>query len=107
MALLTMQEYLEKKKKDDELQHAISYVEYMRQNEIAPVKLTNKPSEITAPSLSDKKDKDEGLLDFFQKGAFEDGYQFGDVTKSILGTTGDAVVGVAKGIGSLGEGIVD
>ena len=107
MALLTMQEYLEKKKKDDELQHAISYVEYMRQNEIAPVKLQNKPSEITAPSLSDEKDKDEGLLDFFQKGAFEDGYQFGDVTKSILGTTGDAVVGVAKGIGSLGEGIVD
>ena len=50
---------------------------------------------------------DEGKLDFFQKGAFEDGYQFGDVTKSILGTAGDAGVGVVKGAAGMVEGISD
>jgi hypothetical protein len=32
-----------------------------------------------------KKEEEEKKLDFFQKGAFEDGYQFGDLTKTILG----------------------
>ena len=49
----------------------------------------------------------ESRLDFFQKGAFEDGYQFGDVTKSILGTVGDVGLGAVKGFASLGEGLGD
>jgi len=51
--------------------------------------------------------KDEGKLDFFQKGAFDDGYQFGDITKSILGTAGDAGVGVVKGAAGMVEGVKD
>ena len=46
-------------------------------------------------------------LDFFQKGAFEDGYQFGDVTKAILGTGGDAAVGAAKGFVGVAESVAD
>lgn len=73
------------------------------------------------------KQEDTGLLDFFQAGAlgdidlgkkFRDGYQFGDVLKTvghvggqvgkaILGTAGDVGLGVAKGFASTAEGIAD
>ena len=52
-------------------------------------------------------EEDDSKLDFFQKGLFEDGYQAGDITKTILGTAGDAALGVVKGVGSLVEGVVD
>lgn len=52
--------------------------------------------------------KDEGGLDFFQaSGDFDDGYNPGDVVKTILGTAGDAGLNVAKGVGSLVEGVAD
>lgn len=51
--------------------------------------------------------EDDSRLDFFQKGAFDDGYQFGDVSKSILGTLGDAGLGIVKGFGGVAEGIAD
>lgn len=58
-----------------------------------------------------KKEEDiapvKGGLDFFQKGAFEDGYQIGDVTKAILGTTADIGAGVVKGAAKLAGGIAD
>ena len=54
-----------------------------------------------------KFEPEEKKLDFFQKGAFSDGYQFGDITRSILGTAGDASVGVVKGGAGLVEGVKD
>lgn len=54
-----------------------------------------------------KSTKDKGGLDFFQKGAFEDGYQAGDVTKTVLGTVGDAGVNALKGLLGLSEGVAD
>ena len=51
--------------------------------------------------------KNNSKKTLFQKGSFDDGYQFGDVTKAILGTTADAGVGILKGAGRLVEGIVD
>ena len=53
------------------------------------------------------QEEDESLLDFFQKGAFKDGYQFGDVTKSILGTAGDVGLDLVKGAANVGEGVAD
>ena len=44
---------------------------------------------------------------FFKAGAFSDGYQFGDVIKTILGTGGDISVNAVKGAGSLVEGVTD
>lgn len=44
---------------------------------------------------------------WFEKGAFSDGYDFGDVTKSILGTAADIGLGAAKGVGGLLEGVND
>ena len=39
--------------------------------------------------------------------AFDDGYQFGDITKTVGGTIGDVGLGVVKGIANVGEGIGD
>ena len=51
---------------------------HRQEDDIAPV--------MTVGTLS-KKEEDN--IDFFQNGAFDDGYQFGDVSKAILGTVGD------------------
>lgn len=55
----------------------------------------------------EESNKIENNNTFFKKGAFDDGYQFGDVTKTAASTVGDAAVGVGKGIFRLGEGIGD
>ena len=44
---------------------------------------------------------------YFKGGALSDGYEFGDITKSILGTAGDAGIGIVKGVGRMAEGLVD
>lgn len=43
----------------------------------------------------------------FQPGAFHDGYQFGDVTKTLLGTGADVVEDLQNGVIGIGEGVVD
>lgn len=64
-------------------------------------------------AVADKKaydatKKDDLLgMDFGQKGAFTDGYQAGDVTKTILGTLGDALTDLVKAPIRMGEGIGD
>ena len=74
-----LNEQLKKKKKDEE-------------DDIAPVVTT-------------KKDEDERT--WFQKGAFEDGYQFGDVTKTILGSLTDVKENLVTGVVGMGEKVVD
>lgn len=55
----------------------------------------------------EKEDNDSGL-DFFQKSRlFDDGYDFGDITKTILGTAGDVAVNAGKGLVRMGEGVAD
>ena len=44
---------------------------------------------------------------WFKGGALSDGYEFGDITKTILGTAGDAGIGIVKGAGRMVEGIAD
>lgn len=80
---------LEKRKKKKEEEEETSLVE-----DIAPVR-------------SDRGKADLFGLDLVQKGAFDDGYQFGDVSKAILGTAGDLGLEIVKGVGGLAEGIVD
>ena len=97
-------EFTKKKKKQSSA--GLSFEEYTESllgidiEDIAPIRTT------TAPKSTTQK-KDDEKLDFFQKGAFKDGYQFGDLTKASLGTGGDFALGIAKGVGSLGEGLSD
>lgn len=54
-----------------------------------------------------KDDKEDDGRRWFQKGAFEDGYQFGDVTKSILGSASDVGENLLAGAVGMGEKAVD
>ena len=44
---------------------------------------------------------------WFEKGLFEDGYDFGDISRTILGTTTDVLENVGSGIIGMGEKAVD
>ena len=71
-------------------------------------RVVNESDDDIAPvATTTKKDEDEEERTWFKAGAFDDGYQFGDVAKTILGTVGDAGVGVLKGISRMGEGVGD
>lgn len=69
--------------------------------------------ELTAIEEKAKEDatrvvSSEKGLDFFQRPSnWDDGYQFGDVTKTALGTLGDVGVNAVKGVVRMGEGIGD
>lgn len=58
-------------------------------------------------NVTKKKPKDPNESTYFTKGAFEDGYQLGDVTKTILGTSADVATNVTKGIMGIGESVGD
>ena len=74
-------------------------------DDIAPV-MRNVSAPVSMPSDETKK-KDSGL-DFFQSPTlFDDGYQAGDIAKTILGTVGDVAVNVVKGAQRVGEGLID
>lgn len=57
----------------------------------------------------EQKENEEKQKDnvWFKAGAFEDGYQFGDVMKTGLATIGDVAVGVGEGVMKSAEGISD
>ncbi len=63
-------------------------------------------SKASSQNIAPTKEKEEDRT-WFKGGAFSDGYDFGDVTKTILGTAGDIGTGVIKGTGNLAEGLVD
>ena len=62
-----------------------------------------------AKQLATKSDEDLAPVKrtWFKKGAFEDGYDFGDITKTILGTTTDLTQDLGAGILGIGEKTID
>ncbi len=65
--------------------------------------IEEKAKEDAAAAVSSEKG-----LNFFQRPSnWDDGYQFGDITKTALGTLGDVGVGAVKGVVRMGEGIGD
>ena len=78
-------------------------------NNIAYVKNTNVNNSSNKINTSYKeKNKDKKWYQqIFNKGAFDDGYDFGDVTKTILGTATDLTQDVSKGITSILEAPFD
>lgn len=90
-----------KKKKDEELSPFVKEILAENYSIKMPKGITVKEVEEIAPI---KKEKERT---WFKGGSFSDGYQFGDATKTILGTAGDVGVGAVKGVGNLAEGLVD
>lgn len=55
-----------------------------------------------------REDDEEKENTFFKKSnLFDDGYQFGDISGTVISTIGDVGINAAKGIAGLGEGIGD
>ena len=75
-------------------------------NDIAPVITTGSGTGKRRETVETKKEEEKERK-WFQKGAFEDGYQFGDVTKTILGSDVDLKEHLTSGLLKIGEGAVD
>lgn len=69
-------------------------------NDIAPVKTPAKTK------ASAQKNNDVAPS-WFEKGALADGYDFGDITKTILGTGQDVATNALTGVLGMGEKVVD
>lgn len=50
---------------------------------------------------------DEEERSWFRKGAFKDGYDFGDITKTVVGSASDLYKNATKGILNIGETTID
>lgn len=75
--------------------------------DIAPVRFQSTLNAVTQQKKPRQK-ANEPKLDFFKTPeAFKDGYNIGDVTKTILGTAGDIAVGAARGFAHTVEGAGD
>jgi hypothetical protein len=88
----------------------------VRDDDIAPVStyltggsnISSSPYAASAQKVSvtgKKKDKDGRK--WFQKGAFEDGYDPGDISKTILGTLADVGENLVSGVVGMGETAID
>lgn len=80
------------------------------EEDIAPVReLTQADAKNAVKKMMGKEveEEDEDDRKWFQKGAFEDGYQFGDITKTIFGSDSDLANNVTAGILGIGEKVVD
>lgn len=89
----------EKKKKKKaaysvDLEGNITKLEQEIDEELAPVKKTT-------------SEKEEEERTWFQAPAFDDGYQFGDVLKTVIGTGLDVGTGLIEGVSTTAEGIFD
>ena len=62
---------------------------------------------INLPTKEDFEKQSGANNSIFQSGAFSDGYQFGDVSKSIGATALSTFNNMIKGVAKLGEGISD
>lgn len=62
---------------------------------------------ITTRATGKKKKKKEEKRSWFKKGLFEDGYDFGDISRTILGSTTDVLENIGTGIIGMGEKAVD
>ena len=72
------------------------------------VKAAGKKATITSKVITpDKEDNEDKKRTWFSSGAFSDGYDFGDVTKTILGSATDLVSNFVGGALEMGEKAVD
>lgn len=62
---------------------------------------------INKPETNEKDIKNFSLNPFKKSSAFDDGYQFGDVTKTIGATAGDLAINIGKGFLNTVEGVAD
>ena len=70
-------------------------------------RVVNESDDDIAPVVTTTKKEEEEERTWFKSGALDDGVSLLNIGKTILGTVGDAGVGVLKGISRMGEGVGD
>lgn len=71
----------------------------------SPYQTMNASSRVASRIKTKKKKKEEDK--WFRKGVFEDGYDFGDISKAIIGSVSDVAENIGTGILGMGEKAVD
>lgn len=66
-----------------------------------------KSKEVSEKRVEQKKKDEKDNRTWFKSGAFKDGYDFGDVTKTLVGTGADVYQDATKGIAKIGEALWD
>ena len=86
---------------------AILYSDYKKKY-AQSIENQRKIQKLNTPKVIKKNNQEEEKSQtWFSSGAFDDGYQFGDVTKTVLGTVGDVATNLGKGVVSAGEKLGD
>ena len=84
----------------------MSYDDYKKEYaEEIDIRMEQQRQQAIALGEAEKKKKEEKKNTWFSGGAFKDGYQFGDATKTILGTAGDLGINAVKGAAYAGENL--
>lgn len=78
-------------------------------NELFDDKIGNAFSSPFSVNEEERKEKEEKQEErtYFKEGAFKDGYQFGDIGKTMYGTLSDIGENIGSGLGRIGEGVID
>ena len=86
----------------------VSLPSYTNNNQLPSLpSLPTLKTTVPMPSTKKKEEDKKWYQKIFTKGEFDDGYDFGDVTKTILGTATDLTKNVGEGILSVAEVPVD
>lgn len=105
----TYEEYVKRKKKEIEERNKREYekravnvsdIKTFNKKELAPIKQT-----ATQQTKTPKKTTDNRT--WFSSGALKDGYDFGDITKTLLGTSKDITENLYTGVIGIGEKTID
>ena len=113
-----MDEYNALKKKRKQEETGSSQNTFMQEYNELKAKRTDQDTDIRrgmlfsnsaiAPTVGKTQEKDnQDKRTWFQKGAFEDGYDFGDVTRTIYATRGDIQENVGKAVVDATENLID
>lgn len=94
-----------KKKKENEATSGTSNYWQGRMDELKSG--TSSSSTVDIAPVKETEEKKKWYQGWFKSGAFEDGYQIGDVTKTILGTADDLETSLIGGVLDMGEAVLD
>ena len=95
-----------KKKQNQNQKQTKSTTDYFVDNN-GKITKQSQPEKVGSDIAPVKETKKEKKATWFNKGAFEDGYQFGDVSRTVASTVEDGVGNLYAGVLGMGEKVVD
>ena len=96
-----------KKKVNGAHRYASDYLTARQEHGLGEIPFVSTKKAAPVPDIGSVDDIGPVKRTWFQKGAFEDGYDFGDITKTLLGLVTNTSENVWAGAGSLVENTID